>query len=164
MLFLEDLDLRWHSKSIELCFCARSEWLRGGAIFGQCSISFDHEGFHLHDLQGIAGELNKVVTLESLLVGRQVRVRVLLHNARFTVVGSRVGIQISQILRHVFSLAQVPDSCLHFRVLAHKVVSTGPVCVQVRIFVAGAERVRRLDVLRSLSLGLLFLLLLDLTL
>lgn len=50
------------------------------------------------------------------------RIRVLLHNTRFTIVGSRLRIEIPQILSDIFSLSQVADRSSDSGVFAHELL------------------------------------------
>ena len=109
-------------------------------------VGLDLEGGMLKHFQSVAGKLDEVVTLEKLFAFSQVRVRIVLHYARFAVVVGRVRVQIPQVLGGVFSLSQVADICPDFVVLVHE-LRIERLCILlvhlVRIFTLAARVKRR---------------------
>ena len=116
----------------------------------------------LHYAKCVSRELDEVVTLEELVTFGQMRVRVVLHDARFAVVMGRVRVKVSQVFGDVLPLAKIADSSPHLWVFVDKMI-VERLCVflvdAIRVLTVVAEVERRIGVFPSLFCRRVFFLL-----
>ena len=73
-----------------------------------CFSRFESKSLLIQVFQEVAREFSHIISLEHLLVRKEVRVRVFVHGTRFPTVSSWIRVQVSQILCSVFSVSQIP--------------------------------------------------------